>query len=72
MISCLRDAGVENVANLAVPCRQGMLAVGVADTGSGLPGGLQFRPEAVAADLNDFLALIRAEVARRGSILPWL
>ena len=67
----LREAGVEYVADLAVPCRQGVLSVGLGETESGLPGDLHFRPEAVAADLDGCLALIRAEVARRGGILPW-
>lgn len=71
----VREAGVEYVARLALPCRHGVLAVDV-DAGeaaspgtvSGLAGGLRFKPEAVMHDLEDCLIAICSEVERRGGV----
>lgn len=68
----MREAGVEYVAEVAVPCREGALALGVggADPGAGLPGTLRFTPERLVGDAAGCLRTIRAEVQRRGGILP--
>ena len=62
----VRESGVEYL--LAVPCRAGVLGVEVADAAAGPPGALLFAPQAVAADPAACLALIRAEVDRRGGV----
>jgi hypothetical protein len=66
----LREAGIRYVASLAVPCRQGVLAVDVAGSEPLPPDALRLAPEAVAGDLGGCLALIRAGVQARGGILP--
>jgi hypothetical protein len=67
----VRESSAEYVADLAVPCRDGVLAVGVADEESGPEEMLCFSPEAVAGDIEGCLASIRAEVRQRGGIRPW-
>ncbi len=64
----VREAGVEYIADLTVPCRDGVLILDVGETGAGLPGALRLAPQAVAADIDGCLSLIRAEVARRGGL----
>ena len=64
----VRESGVEYL--LAVPCRTGVLGVVVTDTQAGLPDALLFAPQAVVADPAACLALIRAEVDRRGGVAP--
>jgi len=68
----VREAGVEYIAGLAVPCREGILAVDVAGAmpGAALPGSLRFIPERVAADPLGCLRTIRARVERQGGIQP--
>lgn len=67
----LREAGVEYVADLAVPCRGGMVAVDVTGVDSHPPHALCFTSQAVMGDPAGCLGAIRAEVDRRGGILPW-
>ncbi len=67
----VREAGIEYVAGLAVPCRDGVLAVDVGEIGSGIQGALRFTPEKVAANLDGCLTAIGTEVLRRGGVLPW-
>jgi hypothetical protein len=67
----VREAGVEYVAELAVPCQEGVLVVGVAGSEPGLSDALYFPPEVTVGDLEACLAAIRMEVARRGGIRPW-
>lgn len=67
----VREAGVEYVADLAVPCREGVLVVGIAEGEPGVPDALCFPPEAAVGDLEGCLAAIWVEVARRGGIQPW-
>ena len=71
----VREAGVEYVARLALPCRDGVLAVEVdagesASSGAGpdLAGALRFKPEVVMHDLEGCLVAIRSEVERRGGV----
>jgi hypothetical protein len=68
----VREAGVEYIVNLAVPCRSGVLAVTVsADNLATKPlHALQFSTERVSADLDGCLQAVRAEVERRGGLLP--
>jgi hypothetical protein len=67
----VREEGVDYLADLAVPCRQEVLPVDVAGGEPVSPGALRFPPEAVAGDLEGCLQTIRAEVRRRGGVLPW-
>ncbi len=66
----LHEAGIKYVVDLALPCRQGLLTVGVGGGTAGLPEGLLFTQEAVAGDLNGCLRAIQAEVDRRGGLRP--
>jgi hypothetical protein len=67
----VREGGLEYVASLAVPCRDGVVAVQVGDADACLPGTLRLHPEAVASDLGSCLDLVRGAVERRGGLLPW-
>jgi hypothetical protein len=64
----VREAGVEYVVNLAVPCRDGIVMVDVAEVRPGIPHLLHFTPEAVDADPGGCLAAIQAEVKLRGGL----
>jgi hypothetical protein len=66
----VREAGVEYVASLAVPCREGVVAVTVLEDESAAVASLQFSPEAVARDIESCVVAIRQEVDRRGGIRP--
>jgi hypothetical protein len=80
----LRDAGLaperhypvreqcqEYIAGLALPCREGVLTVGVAGEDADPPSALSFTPEALTKEPETCLQLVRAEVERRGGIQPW-
>jgi hypothetical protein len=67
----LREAGIEYIANLAVPCRGGVVAVDEAGAESGPPGALCFPPEKASNDPGDCLNAIRAAVDRQGGVLPY-
>jgi hypothetical protein len=67
----VREAGVEYVANLAVPCHQGVVGIEVTHSRTGPSGSLIFAPETVAADPGSCLRLIHDEVERRGGIRPY-
>ncbi len=67
----VREAGAEYVVDLAVPCRDGVLAVEVADAVQELGGALHLTLEQLDNDLTGCLATIRAEVQwRGGELLP--
>jgi hypothetical protein len=68
----VRESGVDYVVNLAVPCRQGIVVVDVADgaPGSTTPGALRFDHESLGADPHGCLEAIRAEVDRQGGPSP--
>lgn len=68
----LHDAGVEYLVDLAVPCRDGVVAVSVAgeEDGPVPPGTLRFTPERLTADPAGCLGAIRGEVRRRGGVQP--
>jgi hypothetical protein len=67
----VREAGVEYVAELAIPCQEGVLVVGVERSEPSLPDALWFPPEAALSDLEACLDAVRGEVVRRGGIRPW-
>lgn len=67
----LREAGANYVADLAVPCRDGVLEIEIGGGEAGAPGALVLEPEAVAVDPQTCIAAVRDEVARRGGVLPW-
>jgi hypothetical protein len=64
----VREAGIEYVAHLAVPCRDGVVAVAIPEDESGAGASLQFSPEAVATDIEGCVDTIRREVGLRGGI----
>lgn len=66
----VREAGVEYLASLAVPCREGVVAVSVSESEAGRAGTLYFSEGAVMADLEGCVAAVRTEVERRGGVLP--
>jgi hypothetical protein len=65
----VRDAGVEYIVDLALPCREGVLAVDIVDRETCLPGSLRFTVEQIGDDPTSCLASIRAEVHWRGGLL---
>jgi hypothetical protein len=67
----VREAGVEYVVDLAVPCRDGALVVDVAAAGPQVvpPNALRFSQDMVASDPESCLRTIRTEVDRRGGVL---
>ena len=67
----LREAGVEYLARLAVPCHEGVLGIEVTDDQAAPPRGLAFTPNAVAADTAACLHLIQKEVEQRGGVRPY-
>jgi hypothetical protein len=66
----VREAGAEYELHLALPCRDGLLGVHVTDEEAGPPGALLLTPLAVAGDPETCVGVIRAEVERRGGLLP--
>ena len=66
----VREAGAEYVVDLAVPCRDGVVAVDVAGAAEDLGGALHLSLEQLDGDLPGCLATIRAEVQWRGGELP--
>jgi hypothetical protein len=68
----LREAGVDYSADLALPCRAGILTIDVAGASPerAIPKALRFTPEKVCADPEGCLLIIQSEVGRRGGLLP--
>jgi hypothetical protein len=66
----VQEASVEYVANLAVPCRDGVLDIEIGDVPANRPKSLLLAPDAVVADLASCVQLVQAEVDRRGGIQP--
>jgi hypothetical protein len=66
----VREAGVDYVASLAVPCREGVLGIEIADAQPNRPESLLFTPGAVLADLAACLQVVHTEVDRRGGVQP--
>lgn len=67
----LRETGGDYLVPLAIPCRAGLLGIDLTDGEPGLSDGLVFTPQAVTTDLGRCVQVIRAEVERRGGLLPW-
>lgn len=68
----VREAGIDYVADLALPCHRGVVAIDVADAPAEAapPGRLVISPAAVESDAQACLRAIRDEIARRGGLLP--
>jgi hypothetical protein len=66
----VRESGTEYVADLAVPCQDGVVSVCVAQGGAGPGASLCFSPEAVSEDIEGCVAAIRQQVGHRGGIQP--
>ena len=66
----VRESGVEYVADLALPCRDGLLSINVAEEGTRPHAWLCFSPDTVAQDIQGCLASIREQVQERGGIRP--
>ena len=64
----VREAGVDYVADLALPCREAILAVGIPGDERNPPGAMRIPPETVATNLDGCLQAIQSEVARRGGV----
>jgi hypothetical protein len=65
----VREAGADYILDLAVPCREGVVAVEIGELEQGLPGALRFSQEQVREDPEGCLATVRIQVQRRGGAL---
>jgi hypothetical protein len=65
----VREAGAEYLLDLAVPCRQGVVAVEIDELDSELPGALRFSLEDVRQDPEGCVATVRARVQWHGGVL---
>jgi hypothetical protein len=66
----IHEAGAEYVAALAVPCRDGVVAMDVTGGESGCAALLCFSPEAISRDLEGCLASVQQAIGQRGGIQP--
>jgi hypothetical protein len=66
----VREAGTEYVVDLALPCREGVLALNVVGGDPAPARGLQLTSQAASGDLAGCLRAIQAEVKRRGGVMP--
>jgi hypothetical protein len=66
----VRESGVEYIVDLAVPCRESILALAIVGGHMTAPGGLRFTVQAASEDLEGCLRAVQTEVARRGGVLP--
>jgi hypothetical protein len=66
----IREAGVDYVADLALPCREGVLGIDVGEAPLERAGSLLLTPGAVLSDLPGCLQAVQAEVDRRGGVQP--
>ena len=67
----VKEANVEYVASLAVPCRAGVLGIEIGDAQPNRTESLLFIPDALFVDLADCLQLVHIEVDRLGGIQPY-
>ena len=65
----LREGGVEYVADLAVPCREGVIAIQAAEREQAVPGALRL-PQSPLAGTDAWVDRVRAEVRRWGGLAP--
>ena len=66
----IREAGVEYVAALALPCRDGVVTLDVSGGEPERAALLCFSPEAIADDIEGCLAAIRQTIGQRGGMQP--
>jgi len=64
----VREANVEYVASLAVPCREGVLGIEIGDVQPNRTENLLFIPDALFVDLAACLQTVHIEVDRLGGI----
>jgi hypothetical protein len=67
----VREANVEYVASLAVPCREGVLSIEIGNAQPNWTESLLFMPDAVLVDLAVCVQIVDIEVDRRGGIRPF-
>jgi hypothetical protein len=67
----VKEANVEYVASLAVPCREGVLGIEIGDAQPHRTEDLILTPDAVIADLAACLQTVQTEVDGRGGIQPY-
>jgi hypothetical protein len=67
----VREGSVQYVADLAVPCRDGIVTVATPASEVGLPAVLQFELDRIEDDLDSCVRAVCSEVVRRGGILPY-
>ncbi|MGD9147605.1 MAG: hypothetical protein PVI80_18705 [Anaerolineae bacterium] len=66
----VRESGTEYIVDLAVPCREGVLALHVTGEDTAPIRGLRLTRQATRGDLEGCLRAVQAEVNRRGGVLP--
>jgi molybdopterin converting factor small subunit len=66
----VRESGVDYVVDLAIPCRNGLVALNIAPEAGGPVQTLQLAPQQVETDAAGCVAAICAEVDRQGGALP--
>jgi hypothetical protein len=66
----VRESGTEYIVDLAVPCREGVLALHLAGDDTAPARGLRLTRQAASGDLEGCLRAVQAEVKRRGGVLP--
>jgi hypothetical protein len=64
----VREANVEYVASLAVPCREGVLGIEIGDVRPDRTEGLLFIPDTLVADLAACVQTVHIEIDRLGGI----
>jgi hypothetical protein len=67
----VREANVEYVVSLAVPCREGVLGIEIGEAQPNRPESLLLTPDAVLVDLAACLQIVHSEVDRRGGMQPY-
>jgi hypothetical protein len=67
----VREANVEYVASLAVPCCEGVLSIEIGNAQPHRTESLLFMPDAVLVDLAACVQIVDIEVDRRGGIRPF-
>jgi hypothetical protein len=67
----VREAGADYILDLAVPCREGVLGIGIGEAQPDRREGLLLALDAVLADLPACLRVVQIEVGRRGGVQPY-
>ena len=66
----VRESGVEYLADLALPCQNGVVSISVTPERTGPGAWLCFSPEAVEGDIEGCLVTVRRQVRQRGGVQP--